>query len=70
MPRKRKPGRPPKPSGVAGRKLYRARRALGLTQAQLAARLGIHQNTWGRWERGDHEPDALKLRLMLKELGA
>src|SRR5262249_1840661 len=35
----------------------RARRiALGLTQAQLAARLGVASNTLARWERGELRP--------------
>ena len=32
------------------------RKALGLTQAQLAKRLGIASYTVSRWERGEHRP--------------
>lgn len=32
------------------------RRGLGLTQAQLAERLGISANTIARWERGEKVP--------------
>ncbi|MBV9168683.1 MAG: tetratricopeptide repeat protein [Chloroflexi bacterium] len=40
-----------------GREQLRARRAaLGLTQAQLAARLGVAANTFARWERGEIRP--------------
>ena len=28
-----------------------------LTQAEFAAKLGIHKNTLGRYERGESEPD-------------
>ena len=40
------------------------RRKNNLTQAELAERLGVHENTIRRWETGDNEPrsnDLLKL---------
>ncbi len=39
--------------GVAPAELRARRRALGLTQAQLGAELGVAGNTVARWERGD-----------------
>lgn len=36
------------------RKALRIR--LGLTQAEMAAALGVHPETLGRWERGDGGP--------------
>jgi DNA-binding transcriptional regulator YiaG len=40
---------------VTGPQLRRARRRLGLTQAQLAAQLDVHLVTVNRWEM-DHVP--------------
>lgn len=36
--------------------LKEAREAAGLTQAQAAEALGVHELTVSRWERGDREP--------------
>lgn len=30
-----------------------ARERLGLTQAEAAEKLGVAENTWARWERGE-----------------
>lgn len=38
--------------------LRRARAASGLTQAEVAARLGIHMRTLRRWENGESDPPA------------
>lgn len=46
--------------------LRAARRALGLTQVALAARLGVPQATIWRWETGKHgidHPEILRLAL-------
>lgn len=40
------------------------RRELGLTQQQLAARLGTHQVTIARWESGFYEPTQAYRRLL------
>ena len=45
----------PKPVSIAER-LKAARRADGLTQAELAARLGIDPTTIHHWEQGHHAP--------------
>lgn len=39
------------------------RRALGVTQAQMAARLGVDQNTVARWERGERSVSEPAIRL-------
>lgn len=41
---------------VNGRYLVSIRRGLGMTQADLAKRLGVAQATVSRWESGLHEP--------------
>lgn len=41
--------------------LVKVRNALGLSQAQMAARLGVPQNTVSRWETGATTPDAHSL---------
>lgn len=33
--------------------LERIRKSLKLTQAQAAAAVGVHPNTWAKWERGE-----------------
>ncbi len=58
---------------VEPHELRRARAALGLTQAQLAERLGVTQNTVARWEvglRGIPEPTARLIELIAKEVKA
>jgi DNA-binding transcriptional regulator YiaG len=52
---------------MTGPALRRHRRALGLTQVGLAARLGVRGNTVARWERGDlpiRPPMARLIRLI------
>lgn len=50
--------------GLWGKRLRTARRAGGLTQVELAARLGITQGQISEWEHGDRAPsDEMKLRL-------
>ena len=52
---------------MTGTEVRRLRRRLGLTQAQLAARLGVHKLTVSRWERGQvrvTEPMSRLLRLL------
>lgn len=46
--------------------LKAARKQLGLTQAQLAAELGVHQSTYAKWEAGTFKiahPKILELAL-------
>ena len=54
---------------MTGEELRRLRKRLGLTQVQLAARLGTHWNTLARWERNEHripEAAAQLTRLLVK----
>jgi transcriptional regulator with XRE-family HTH domain len=44
------------PSTVWADRLVQARTALGLTQKEAAARIGVDQCTLARWERGEREP--------------
>jgi transcriptional regulator with XRE-family HTH domain len=39
-----------------------ARERLGWTQAQAAAQLGVTENTWARWERGEMQIHPARLR--------
>ena len=51
-------GRPSKrPRTLFGQRVHEAREALGLSQAEVAAKLGINQASYGAWER---EPVALR----------
>ena len=43
------------------------REALGLTQQELADKIGAHQTTVARWETGINEPQGANLKA-LKEL--
>lgn len=52
-----------------GEKLKQARQAAGLTQVQLAERIGCLQKDVSRWEAGLHEPGALTLKKMAQALG-
>lgn len=37
---------------------------LGLTPSQMAHALGIHRNTWGKWEYGKQRPPAVAITAM------
>lgn len=49
-----------------GQRIALQRRAVFLTQAQLAKRLGVTQSAVARWETGDTEP-ALRHRLRIAQ---
>lgn len=54
---------------MTGEELRRVRRRLGLTQVQLAERLGVAANSVARWERDEvpiREPIARLVRLLAK----
>ena len=41
----------------------KALRALyGLTQAEAGAKVGVSDDVWGRWERGESFPDVPKIQ--------
>lgn len=52
-----------------GEKLKAARKAAGMSQAQLAEAIGCQQVHISRWESGKHEPGALTLKKMAEVLG-
>lgn len=52
-----------------GAALGRARRAKGLTQADVAARLRVDVATVSRWERGAAEPSAVQRAALDKLFG-
>lgn len=53
-----------------GQRLRERRRELGLTQEEVAARLGVAQQTVGRWEAGASRPrDAVHLEAVAGFLG-
>lgn len=52
-----------------GEKLKRARKAAGISQADLAEKVGCRQKDISRWESGLHEPGALTLKKMAQVLG-
>ncbi len=41
-----------------------ARQKLGLSRAEMARAMGVHRETWAKWERGEREPDSAAVRLM------
>ena len=51
-----------------GRNIATRRKALGLTQAALAERLGIDTETLSRFERGKHAPSLLTLERLAAAL--
>lgn len=52
-----------------GEKLKAARKAAGMSQADLAEKVGCRQKDISRWESGLHEPGALTLKKMAQVLG-
>ncbi|MGN7875568.1 helix-turn-helix domain-containing protein [Roseateles sp. 22389] len=51
-----------------GRNIASRRKALGLTQADLAERLGVDTETLSRFERGKHAPSLMTLERLAAEL--
>lgn len=52
-----------------GEKLKAARKAAGMSQAQLAEAVGCHQKDISRYESGQHEPGALTLKKIAQAIG-
>ena len=49
--------------------LKEARLNAGLTQSQLAEKIGVAKSTYCNWEQGTREPNVLKLKAIAKALG-
>ena len=54
---------------VFSRRLRDARKAAGLTQEDLARRLGLKRSTYGQFEQGRNEPNISILPALTRELG-
>lgn len=52
-----------------GKVIARLREDRGLSQAELASKVGISQPTLSRFERGAGKPDALTMKKLAAELG-
>jgi transcriptional regulator with XRE-family HTH domain len=52
-----------------GEKLRAVREKGGLTQAEVAAKSGVHVNYYARIERGEENPSFEKLQGVMKALG-
>ena len=46
-----------KDAGILAKRIYRSRKALGMTQEMLAEKLGITPQSVSRWENGQSRPD-------------
>ena len=55
--------------GLLGRRIAALRREQGLSQAQLASRLGISASAMGMYEQGRREPSGEMLVALGRELG-
>lgn len=51
-------------------RLRELREAAGLTQAELADRAGLNQDTLSNWERGHRVPNVASLPILVDALGA
>jgi len=60
---------PPVAASLPGR-LREARRRLGLSQARLAALLGVDEGSVAAWERGEHRPMRRCRKILEKFLSA
>lgn len=40
------------------------RQKLGLSREAMAAAMGVHYETWAKWERGQRQPDKAAVKLM------
>ena len=52
-----------------GKRIKSLRKELGLTQQQLADKIGVHNNNLSKWELGQSRPDISSLVLIAKALG-
>lgn len=49
---------------MSSSELKEARLRLGLSQQAMSAAMGVHRQTWVKWERGERQPDRAALRLI------
>ena len=56
------------PSWTFGERLRKARREVGLNQADMAKRLGVKTATLGAWETGRNKPDVATLAPRLEDV--
>lgn len=66
----RPPRQPPPPRPASGARLLALRQAAGLTQAELAHRIGERQTNVSFWERSDAPPRSDVLPKLAAALGA
>lgn len=52
-----------------GNMLVAARRAAGLSQAEVAKRVGVAQSTYSKWEAGESDMQAIHVRPLARALG-
>ena len=52
-----------------GEMLIAARKAVGLSQTEVAKKVGVAQSTYSRWEAGELDLQALHIRPLAKALG-
>ena len=50
-------------------RLKKLRKSAGLTQTELADRMGVHPQTISKWERGISQPDISQLAALASALG-
>jgi transcriptional regulator with XRE-family HTH domain len=50
-------------------RLKKARKATGMTQAELAAKVGAYQTKYQNWESGHNEPDMDTIKRLSDSLG-
>lgn len=61
--------RPPVTKRQFGARLRELRKALGLSQEAVAHKLGMPQNSWSNWERGETSPGMELIDRIAKALG-
>src|SRR5207245_4663024 len=66
--RRGRPCNPLEGRNASARALFEAREKAGLTQEQLAERIGTTSSNIGRWERGERRPDGLEWMRMQEVL--
>lgn len=55
------------PPTAIGQRLRKVRDDLGLTQTEMASRVGVSPRTWQSWERAEYYPTAEALRFLAEQ---